>query len=55
MSYQNEFNKELKEKIEKDAHRILIELTKWLYVNHREVLREWEKIQGNINIEFLGK
>jgi hypothetical protein len=55
MNYQNEFNKELKEKIEKDSHRILLNLMKWLYVNHKEVLREWEKTQGKLNIEFLKK
>jgi hypothetical protein len=54
MSFQNEFDKNMKKKIEKDAHRTLMKLIKWLYDNHKEVLREWEKTQGNVSIEFLG-
>lgn len=54
MSFQNEL-KEIEKRMNKDAHIILINLFKWLYVNHKDVLREWEKTQGNLQIEFLGK
>ena len=30
-----------------------IDLVKWLYSNHLNILREWEKSKGNLRIEFL--
>jgi hypothetical protein len=52
--------KEIKDKIENDLEKIneisnrkFIELTKWLYNNHLEILREWEKTQGKVRVEFL--
>lgn len=30
-------------------------LVKYLYDNHRAILREWEKTQGNLRIEFAGE
>jgi len=29
------------------------DLVKWLYDNHRSILREYEKTKGNLNIHFL--
>jgi hypothetical protein len=45
--------KRLKEIISKDAINNYIKLTKWLYDNHKEVLREYEATLGNLRVEFI--
>jgi len=45
----------IEKKVNKDAHKLFIELVKWLYDNHKDVLREYEKTHGNLRIEFLGE
>ena len=42
----------LKKIINKNAIQSYSKLIKWLYDNHREVLREYEKTLGNLQIEF---
>lgn len=41
------------DRINEISNSKFIDLTKWLYDNHREILREWEKTQGNVRVEFL--
>lgn len=32
-----------------------IDLVKWLYDNHKDILREYEKTKGNLGVEFLNE
>jgi hypothetical protein len=41
------------EKITKISNKNYIDLIQWLYNNHKEVLREYEKTKGNLQVEFL--
>ena len=45
--------KKLEKKIRKFSIQDSIKLIKWLYDNHRDILREWEATQGKLRIEFL--
>lgn len=40
--------------VQKNALKHHIELVRWLYDNHKKVLREWEATRGNSRIEFAG-
>jgi len=50
----NEFSKEDLIKLLVGFNRNHIDLTKWLYNHHRDILREYEKTKGNLQIHFLG-
>ena len=44
--------KEIKKEVEKHSLKSYMELVKWLYDNHKDVLREWEATRGKLRIEF---
>ena len=46
---------EIEKKVNKFAYKDYVELIKFLYDNHRAVLREWEATRGNLRVEFAGK
>jgi hypothetical protein len=47
-------NEKLEELYSK-ANESYIELLRWLYENHYEILREYEKTKGKLRIAFLGE
>ena len=47
--------KEIKKQMTEISNRLYLELVKWLYDNHKDILREYEKTKGRIQIEFLGE
>lgn len=48
------FSKEQLVKLANGFVKEHIELTKWLYDNYLEVLREYEKEKGDLRVYFLG-
>lgn len=53
MKTKKKFNyKEIRKAVEKHSIESYMELVKWLYDNHKEVLREWEATKGKLRIEF---
>jgi len=42
----------LRRRISKTSTESYIQLIKWLYDNHKDVLREWEATRGNLRVEF---
>ena len=48
-----EFTKKETEIIYSNLNKKYFELIKWLYDNHQEVLREYERIIGKLRVEFL--
>ena len=51
--YLRENKQKLEKIIKKDAIKNHIKLIKWLYDNHKEILREWEATQGKLRVGFL--
>lgn len=47
--------REIKQVIETYRKEAYCKLVKWLYDNHKKTLRDWEKIEGLPQIEFLGE
>lgn len=45
--------KEQLEKLLTDSWERNTDLIRWLYFNHKKVLREYEKTKGKLNVEFL--
>lgn len=48
-------NKEQLEKLMEISNKQYIDLIKWLYDTHKNILREYEKTKGKLRIEFLGE
>ena len=48
------FTNEQWEELYSNTTKKHIDLIKWLYDNHKDVLREYEKTKGKLRIEFLG-
>ena len=42
----------LRRRISKTSTESYVKLVHWLYLNHKEVLREYEATLGNLRIEF---
>jgi hypothetical protein len=51
----NNLSKENLKKLAEIANKQYTDLVKWLYDNHKDVLRKWEATQGKLRIEFLGE
>ena len=47
-------DKKLFEKINAESTKRYLSLVKFLYDNHKPILREWEATQGSLRIEFAG-
>ena len=47
-------DKQLIKMFNTDLNKRYNSLVKFLYDNHKKILREWEKTQGKLRIEFLG-
>jgi hypothetical protein len=54
LELENEFTKKDLIKLLVGFNRNHIDLTKWLYDNHLEILREYEKSKGDTKIYFVG-
>ena len=46
--------KKLKKIVSRNAIQQHIKLVKWLYDNHKDILREYEATLGTLRIEFVG-
>lgn len=44
--------KELRKKINKNAIEHHLKLVRWLYINYKGILREYERTLGNLRVEF---
>ena len=46
--------KKIEKIVKKNALEHHMKLIKWLYDNHRKILREYEKTLGGLRIHFVG-